>query len=185
MIVYSYVLGCVNGAYYVTRYLAGKDIRLLGSGNAGARNAGRQLGKRGFAFTLVIDIGKTILALLTVSFIADGGELALIISAVAVLLGHLFPFQLRFQGGKGVVVFLSATLFLVPEAILVTGIVLAIGYLLFRRFTLPGLVSLATIPISSWFFTASLVYSIGLLFLFLAVILAHTLSLRPSSTSNT
>lgn len=173
VILFSYGLGCVNGAYYVTRYLAGKDIRLLGSGNAGARNAGRQLGKKGFLLTLSIDIAKTMLALSAAGFIMDGNDLALILSAIAVLLGHFFPIQLRFQGGKGVAVFLSSTLFLVPAAIIVTSIVMAIGYLIFRRFTVPGLVALSTIPASSYFFGSSWIKTIGSLIMLIAVILAH------------
>ncbi|RFU60155.1 glycerol-3-phosphate acyltransferase [Bacillus sp. V59.32b] len=179
----SYALGSVNGAYYVTKFMAGKDIRLLGSGNAGARNAGRQVGKKGFVLTLIIDIAKTILALLIASFLTDGNYMAVILGSAAVLLGHLYPVHLRFRGGKGVVVFLSATLFLVPAAILVTGIVMGVGYLLFRKFTVPGLVSLSTIPISSYFFTANWVYTIGLLLLLMAVILAHTKKGPPSSTT--
>jgi acyl phosphate:glycerol-3-phosphate acyltransferase len=171
----------VNGAFYTTRYLSGKDIRLLGSGNAGARNAGRQVGKKGFILTLIIDIGKTILALLLASVMMEGDALSLIVSAAAVLIGHLYPFQLRFQGGKGVVVFLSATLFIVPEAILVTGLVMGIGYLLFRKFTLPGLISLSTIPVSSYFFSANQIYTIGLLIMLIAVILSHTQNLRQST----
>ncbi|CAH0345830.1 glycerol-3-phosphate acyltransferase [Bacillus sp. CECT 9360] len=170
----SYALGSVNGAYYVTRFMAGKDIRLLGSGNAGARNAGRQVGKKGFVLTLIIDISKTMLALLIANFLTDGDDMALILGSAAVLLGHLYPVQLRFRGGKGVVVFLSATLFLVPEAILVTGIIMGVGYLLFRKFTVLGLVALSTIPISSYFFTKNWVYIIGLLLLLIGVILSHT-----------
>jgi acyl phosphate:glycerol-3-phosphate acyltransferase len=41
-----YFLGSVTAAYYITRWMIGKDIRKLGSGNAGAKNAGRQLGKK-------------------------------------------------------------------------------------------------------------------------------------------
>lgn len=183
----SYAMGSVNGAYYVIRSMAGKDIRLLGSGNAGARNAGRQVGKKGFLLTLLIDIAKTIFALLIADLITEGDNITLILCSVAVLLGHLYPVHLHFRGGKGVVVFLAATLYLVPEAILVTGIVMGIGYLLFRKFTVPGLVSLSAIPISSYYFTGNRGITICLLVMLIIVILAHTKNIGekklPSSTT--
>ena len=47
VVILSYSLGSITGAYYVTKWMMGKDIRELGSGNVGARNAGRQVGKKG------------------------------------------------------------------------------------------------------------------------------------------
>ncbi|RFU63509.1 glycerol-3-phosphate acyltransferase [Peribacillus glennii] len=185
LILFSYALGCVNGAYYVTRFLSGKDIRHYGSGNAGARNAGRLLGKKGFFFTLFIDISKTMVALITANYLANGNDAVLAASAIAVLLGHFFPVQLRFHGGKGVVVFLSATLYLVPVAILVTGVVMGTGYMLFRRFTIPGLAALSTIPITSFFFSTSWTYTVGLFAMLTAVILSHIINLHPSPKSST
>lgn len=48
VMIFSYALGCISGAYYLVKYLAKEDIRYIGSGNAGATNAGRAFGKTGF-----------------------------------------------------------------------------------------------------------------------------------------
>ncbi|KMY48966.1 glycerol-3-phosphate acyltransferase [Peribacillus loiseleuriae] len=173
LFVLSYAFGCINGAYYLSKWEMGKDIRELGSGNAGAKNAGRHLGKKGFFFTVVIDAIKVFMALLIVNTQIEIGEMVIILCAFGLLIGHIWPIQLQFRGGKGVVVLLAVTLYLVPVAILVTGLVMGIGYLLFRRFTIPGLISMMTIPITTWVTGHSRIYSIGLLCMLILVLLVH------------
>ena len=107
IIALSYVFGCVNGAYYLSKWKIGKDIRDLGSGNAGARNAGRHLGKKGFFFTVVIDAFKVFTTLFIVSTLIEDSEMVMLICAFGLLIGHIWPIQLQFHGGKGVVVFLA------------------------------------------------------------------------------
>ena len=58
----AYVLGCFATGYYLVRARTGKDLRTIESGSIGARNAGRVLGKTGFAITLLGDFGKGALA---------------------------------------------------------------------------------------------------------------------------
>lgn len=62
LIIVSYVLGCFCGAYYYGTIFLKKDIRIFGSGNLGALNSGRVLGKKAFVIVLFIDILKGILA---------------------------------------------------------------------------------------------------------------------------
>ena len=54
----SYVLGCYSTGYYLVRKRTGQDIRELGSGSTGARNAGRALGRSGFLLTMAGDLAK-------------------------------------------------------------------------------------------------------------------------------
>lgn len=173
LIVLSYAFGCINGAYYLSKWKMGKDIRELGSGNAGARNAGRHLGNKGFLSTVVIDAAKVFMALLIVSTLTEVNEMVMLLCTLGLLIGHIWPIQLQFRGGKGVVVFLAVTLYLVPVAIVVTGIVMGIGYLLLRRFTIPGMISMLTIPITTWITGHSWTYSIGLLCMLIIVLFAH------------
>ncbi len=172
IILLSYCLGSISGAYYTTKWMTGKDIRKLGSGNAGARNAGRQLGKKGFIYTLLIDIAKVMLALSITTIIFPKDEILLLISAFFLLVGHNWPVYLGFKGGMGVVVFLASTLFMVPEAIAVLAICMGIGYLLVRNFTIAGLISMATIPVTAWVLKENY-YAIGLLILFIIVVIPH------------
>ena len=172
IILLSYLLGSITGAYYISKWLARKDIRTFGSGNVGARNAGRLLGKKGFLYTLVIDIAKVIIALTITSILFPENKILLLISAFFLLIGHIWPIQLGFKGGKGVVVYLASTLFLVPFAIVILGISVGISYLLIRNFTIAGLISMLTIPITAWVLR-EIYFSIGLLLLLMIVFIPH------------
>ena len=117
VLLYSYALGCICSAYYSVILFGGTDIRTLYSGTVGARNAGRILGKKGFVITFIGDFLKTVFALGTTIYLFKSEanlSILLLSSSIAVMLGHLFPIQLKFKGGKGVVVF--------------TGIIFMINY---------------------------------------------------------
>ena len=101
----AYGIGCLNAGYYLLRWRDGRDIRALGSGNAGARNAGRILGRGAFALVFVIDAAKGVLAVLAAR--AWAPEMAPL-CAVAATLGHVFPAQLGWRGGRGVATALGA-----------------------------------------------------------------------------
>ncbi|GLB60109.1 glycerol-3-phosphate acyltransferase [Cytobacillus sp. NCCP-133] len=174
VVIVSYALGSIAGAYYVVKSFLKKDIRDMGSGNAGATNAGRALGKKGFLLTLAVDACKVWLALFVTNLLGDGREIFLILSSLFLLLGHLFPIQLRFHGGKGVVVYLAAALFLEPVTILVMGFTMGVIYLLTRKYTPAGFLSMATIPFTAWMTGDSFIVSAGLLLLLLIVIISHT-----------
>jgi len=172
VVLLSYLLGSITGAYYITKWMNGKDIRKLGSGNVGARNAGRQLGKKGFLYTLLIDVAKVMIALTLTSMLFPQNEILPLVSAFFLLVGHVCPFQLGFKGGKGVVVFLASALFFVPFSILVLGICIGISYMLIRNFTVAGIISMATIPITAWVLNEPH-YAIGLFILLIIVVILH------------
>ena len=152
--------------------MTGQDIRAFGSGNVGARNAGRQLGRKGFLYTLAIDIPKVMIALSVTSLFFPENKVMLLVSAFFLLIGHIWPIQLGFKGGKGVVVYLASTLFFVPMAIVVLGIIVGIGYLLIRNITIAGFIAMASIPITAWVLE-EIYFSIGLFLLLIIVIIPH------------
>lgn len=147
LIFLSYLSGCLNGAYYVGKLTADQDIRELGSTNAGARNAGRAFGRPAFIYTVIIDALKTIIPLVAAAYYVDASDFLLGLIALAVLLGHIWPVQLQFRGGKGVVVYLAAALALAPFTLVAAGGILLIALLIKRNFTIAGLIALAAIPI--------------------------------------
>ena len=105
LVFFAYGLGCLNAGYYLLRWRDGRDLRALGSGNAGARNAGRVLGTRGFALVFALDATKGLLAVLAARWWAPE---AAALCAVAATLGHIYPIQLQWRGGKGVATALGA-----------------------------------------------------------------------------
>jgi acyl phosphate:glycerol-3-phosphate acyltransferase len=99
VLLFAYGLGCLNAGYYLLRWRDGRDIRQLGSGNAGARNVGRVLGGKAFALVFVLDAAKGWVAVLAAHQWAPA---VAALCAVVVTLGHVFPAQLHWRGGKGV-----------------------------------------------------------------------------------
>src|ERR1035441_7362285 len=97
----SYVLGCFSTGYYLVRQRTGQDIRELGSGSTGARNAGRVLGCQGFWLTMAGDMAKGALAV-WLALALTGNDRVAMLAWLAVVMGHIWPAQMGFRGGKGV-----------------------------------------------------------------------------------
>jgi len=101
-ILIGYAFGCIQPAYFLSKVVGKMDIREQGSGNAGASNVTAIMGwKYGFIVGLV-DVLKGIFAVLVVKWIyPDSPDLAYL-SGIMAILGHIFPFYMKFRGGKGV-----------------------------------------------------------------------------------
>ncbi len=101
----AYLIGSVNFSIIFSKSVFSKDIRKLGSGNAGSTNMLRNFGKRMGGVVFVCDVLKGYLPLMLVSQLVKAGHLpylCIFVSAVFVILGHLFPVFFGFKGGKGV-----------------------------------------------------------------------------------
>ncbi len=105
----GYAFGCLNLAYFLAR-VRGFDIRDKGSNNAGASNATVTMGLPVGVAVGVHDIAKSCLAALLAGFLLPDLPYAGVVAGVAAVLGHIFPFYLRFRGGKGLASFLGLTL---------------------------------------------------------------------------
>ncbi len=103
-VIVAYLLGSVNSSILISKAVSGKDIRESGSGNAGATNMLRTMGKKYAVLTLIIDIFKGILAVLfaMLSVKSGGFEWCIYPAGLAVCLGHCYPVFFGFKGGKGV-----------------------------------------------------------------------------------
>ena len=146
VITVSYLLGCFTTGYYLVRLLTGQDIRNTSSGNVGSRNVGRLLGARGFVITLVGDAGKGLLAVWLARQLDPAPWLASA-ALLAVVVGHIWPLQLRFRGGKGFATFAGGMILLKP-LLLLSGLALcAVLYPCVRRTTKTGLIALASSPL--------------------------------------
>lgn len=109
VILMGYLLGCSNMAWYLSR-LAKADLRSGGSGNLGASNAVVLLGWKAGFLTAVHDVGKSVIAVLLAQWLLPQWELAGAAAGVASVLGHIFPFWLKFKGGKGCASYFGMTL---------------------------------------------------------------------------
>jgi glycerol-3-phosphate acyltransferase PlsY len=168
----GYMLGCFSTGYYLIRFRLGQDIRELGSGNAGARNVGRFLGAPGFMLTLFVDFAKGACAVWLTRHLTRDDHLAAF-AMLTVVMGHIWPLQLGFGGGKGIATSLGALVFYdLPLALAFAGFFAGI-YCILRRGTLSGLLAFAMIPLAAIFLGREAWQVIILLFLAGLVLLAH------------
>lgn len=105
----GYLLGCSNLAYYLARWRR-VDFRNLGSGNLGASNATVLLGWKSGVFVGIHDIGKGVAAVLLANGLFPAAAHIGAVAGVSCVLGHIFPFYLKFKGGKGFASYLGMTL---------------------------------------------------------------------------
>ena len=145
-IVASYFIGCFTAGYYWTRWRTGRDIRALGSGNVGARNVGRCLGAGAFTITFLLDMAKGAAAVCGGQWLGLRPE-ALVAALLAVVVGHNWPMQLRFHGGKGIAVSMGAFLVYDPFIVLCLLAAFLPLFVLLRNFTLAGMLAYALGPL--------------------------------------
>lgn len=103
-IIIAYLIGSINSSILISKAVSGKDIRESGSGNAGATNMLRTMGKKYAVITLILDILKGVVAVLVakLSVIGGGYDWSIYAAGLAVIVGHCFPVFFGFKGGKGV-----------------------------------------------------------------------------------
>jgi acyl phosphate:glycerol-3-phosphate acyltransferase len=145
----AYLAGSIPFGLLLTRAAGLGDIRAIGSGNIGATNVLRTGNKGLAAATLLLDALKGALAVLAVREYGHGGVL---LGALAVFLGHLYPVWLNFKGGKGVATGLGVLFGLCwPVGLLCCAVWLAAAFLL-RWSSVAALTAFAVAPFAAWGF---------------------------------
>lgn len=133
LIILSYLIGSIPFGLLYGR-LAGIDVRLQGSGNIGATNVNRLLGKKLGIMTLVSDLLKGLLPMVITAQVLGprpDPHLWVMLTGLAAFIGHCWPVYLNFKGGKGVATALGIFLFLTPPlalmAIMLFAIIVRLG----------------------------------------------------------
>jgi glycerol-3-phosphate acyltransferase PlsY len=179
----AYLLGSIPFGYLLVRFVRKQDIRAVGSGNIGATNVVRS-GAKGLGFlTLLLDLGKGLLAVLIAFNVAartgamnrvQAYDLA-VLCGVAAVCGHVFPVWLKFKGGKGVATALGVFLGLVPFAALSLLAVFAVVVWWSRYISLGSILAAAAFPVFGWIFLKHMdgIVLSGFLFIPALVIAKH------------
>lgn len=110
----SYLLGCIPFGILFAR-INKINLREHGSGNIGATNVSRVLGKRAGLLTLAGDLSKGLAAVIIASYLLDH-HWQIAVAGLMVFIGHVYPVFLKFKGGKGVATGLGVFLYLMPLA---------------------------------------------------------------------
>ena len=154
LIIIAYFLGSIPFGLLIAK-AHGKDLRAIGSGNIGATNTGRILGKKWGIICLVLDCLKgflpTFLARTCVSAPPAAMELWLWLGVgCATVIGHIFPIYLKFKGGKGVATSLGMVLGLFPYytiAGLASFVIWIVLVLVWRYVSLASIVATTLFPV--------------------------------------
>ncbi|NTV12666.1 MAG: glycerol-3-phosphate 1-O-acyltransferase PlsY [Desulfobulbaceae bacterium] len=150
--IFGYLLGSIPFGLLYGK-LAGIDVRSQGSGNIGATNVNRLLGKKLGALTLASDILKGLLPMLLATWLLTGqpyGQRWVMCTGGAAFLGHCFPLYLKFRGGKGVATALGIHLYLAPLPTLAAAVIFALTVRLSGYVSLGSLTAAAALPLLLW-----------------------------------
>lgn len=157
----AYLLGSIPTGFLVAK-ARGVDIRTVGSGNIGATNVFRILGKAAGVFVLVVDAAKGWLAVFVVAKLVSGwfypepGSPALewfrLCAGIAAILGHNYTCWLHFKGGKGIATSAGVLVALVPKPLLVVLAIWIIIFALSRYVSLASIVAALSLPFAAWAF---------------------------------
>lgn len=158
-IVIAYLLGSISPSTLLAK-AKGLDIKKEGSGNAGTTNTLRVLGKKAAIITLIIDIGKGVLAV-SLAFLISGHEAAML-AALAAFIGHVWPVYFGFKGGKGVAVAFGAVLRLDWKLALLMALLLVLVVLVTRMVSVGSLAVGIAFPVCCWFMYRDFFY-VGLI----------------------
>ena len=118
LIILSYLFGSISTSTIICR-IKNVDIKKIGSGNAGATNTVRALGKKYGALVLILDILKGIIPTLIASTLSINSLTLPVLCAFSIVLGHVFPIYFSFKGGKGAATFIGTILVLFPIGALI------------------------------------------------------------------
>ncbi len=156
--VVGYLIGSIPTGFLVAKS-RGIDIRAVGSGNIGATNALRILGKRAGVFVLFVDALKGWLAVFVAGRIAPlvlpGAPLdyVRIAAGIAVILGHNYTCWLHFKGGKGIATSAGVLAALAPWTLVVALSTFAVGVLATRMVSVGSILAALSLPLATWYTT--------------------------------
>ncbi len=145
VVVLAYLCGSIPTGVLIAKNV-GIDVRTVGSGNIGATNVARSVGKKAGILTLLGDAAKGLVPVLIVRTLG-WGDATLACAAVAAFLGHLYSPFLSFSGGKGVATGLGVFLGLAPQVILLSLLLFIFIFALSRIVSLASLVATGATPI--------------------------------------
>ena len=151
----SYILGSIPSGIIFAKIFKLKDLRTIGSGNTGTTNVLRTGNYTAAALTLILDFGKACLAIYLSQIV---NEKLILISSLAILIGHIFPLWLEFKGGKGFACYLGIIFMINLYLFIFMSLIWLITFFAKRISSLSALLScLSGVLISIIYFNSNIV----------------------------
>jgi len=150
--IFAYLAGSIPTAVWYGKIFHGVDVRQHGSGNAGATNSLRTLGKKAGIIVLIVDFLKGFLAVKAASlFSTETDSILPLIMGLAVIAGHIFPIFAQFRGGKGVATAMGVLVATFPWAALGCMVVFMIIVFATKYVSLGSILGALAFPIQLTF----------------------------------
>ncbi len=168
----AYAIGSLSPSYFIGR-AKGIDIKKTGSKNLGASNATMVLGWRFGVLIGALDIAKGAAAVLLTRFLAPELPAIAYLAATCAVLGHIFPFYLKFKGGKGFATYIGVIAGLhfpiaVVLAVIIIAVALITNYIVVGTFT-----TVIAFPVFVYFYTGSLPSALVMTVASIVIIVKH------------
>jgi glycerol-3-phosphate acyltransferase PlsY len=157
--VISYLIGSISFSYLIAKKIAGIDIRLHGSGNAGATNTLRVLGKGPAIVVLILDALKGLVAMGITNLLTGGNATAYALAGLFAIIGHNWPVFFGFRGGKGVATTSGVAIGFSPLAFFVSGVITVLVIAITRYVSLGSLVFVTLLPICLFLFEDDVIFA--------------------------
>lgn len=177
---FAYLMGSLNTSILVSKLFGQGDIRTKGSGNAGATNTLRVIGAKAAILVVIGDALKGIVAVLVSKLIGiyifelSDVSLPMLISAVSVVLGHVFPLYFGFRGGKGIMTSISVIFILDWHIGLILFAIFAVFILCFNYVSLASCVCAFCYPfIVLWLHNGDIAFFISAIIIAFIAIIKH------------
>lgn len=155
LLLFSYLLGSIPFGFIISKTL-GIDIRTKGSGNIGATNVFRAVGKKWGLLCFLLDFLKGLSSawVLPLFFLADGTVTQQLLAGAFAILGHNFPVWLKFKGGKGIATSAGVIVAVAPLCMLAAAVTWGLCMVISRIVSLSSILAAIAVAISAWVFYA-------------------------------
>jgi|TARA_B110000459_G_scaffold152697_1_gene166713 acyl phosphate:glycerol-3-phosphate acyltransferase len=175
-ILIAYLLGSFPSAILIGKIFYKIDVREFGSGNAGATNTFRVLGKKAGLPVLFLDVLKGFLSVNLIAFLdlipfsIDGIFELQLTFGIAAVIGHLFPVFTGFRGGKGIATLLGILIGIHPTAAICSSLVFIIIFLIFKFVSLASIIASLSFPVLIYLLSDSTPNSLIIFSIFVPVL---------------
>jgi glycerol-3-phosphate acyltransferase PlsY len=145
----AYLFGSIPFGLIVGKKCCKIDVRQHGSGNIGATNCFRVLGKKWGGIVFFLDSTKGIIGIVVAKILSQevASEILPLFFGITAILGHTLPIWLKFKGGKGVATSLGVFVYLLPLPTLATFLIWILVFLCFRIISLASVVAALVFPL--------------------------------------
>ena len=157
LVILAYLIGSIATSVWISKYAFGIDIREHGSGNAGATNSFRVMGKNAGVFVMIIDMLKGVIAV-KLAFLQPEytwGSVASVnlqvVLGIAAVVGHIFPIWANFRGGKGIATLFGMILAIQPLVALCLALVFVFMLFVTKYVSLSSISASIAFPILIFF----------------------------------